>query len=88
MGCDLFDLRNLRVVRCLRSDLQRLISLDHARRGAQRILTRGVDQDWGVGCDIFLTRDYRTTWRFRDRLSRFGLSVLRPIEPTRAMNLR
>lgn len=39
------------------------------------------------GCDIFLTMDYRTIWRFRDRLTNFGLSVMRPVELTRAMRL-
>lgn len=32
------------------------------------------------GCDIFLTVDYKTVWRYRDEVCRFGLKVMRPIE--------
>ena len=32
------------------------------------------------GCDIFLTMDYKTVWRYRDEISRFGLKVMRPVE--------
>ena len=32
------------------------------------------------GCDIFLTMDYRTLWRYRGEVDRLGLQVMRPIE--------
>ncbi|MXY12175.1 MAG: hypothetical protein F4Z00_13645 [Acidimicrobiaceae bacterium] len=32
------------------------------------------------GCDVFLTMDYKTIWRYRDELDRFGLRVMRPVE--------
>lgn len=32
------------------------------------------------GCDVFLTMDYRTIWRHRDEVDRFGLRVMRPVE--------
>ena len=32
------------------------------------------------GCDVFLTMDYKTIWRYRDDLNRFGLQVMRPVE--------
>lgn len=32
------------------------------------------------GCDIFLTMDYKTVWRYRDDVSRLGLKVMRPVE--------
>lgn len=32
------------------------------------------------GCDVFLTMDYKTIWRFRDTIDRFGLRVMRPVE--------
>jgi hypothetical protein len=32
------------------------------------------------GCDIFLTMDYRTVWRHREEVRRFGLRVMRPVE--------
>jgi len=32
------------------------------------------------GCDVFLTMDYRTIWRYRDEVDRFGLRVMRPVE--------
>lgn len=32
------------------------------------------------GCDVFLTVDYRSIWRFRDHIRRFGISVMRPAE--------
>lgn len=32
------------------------------------------------GCDIFLTMDYKTVWRYRDDVSRLGLKVMRPAE--------
>ena len=32
------------------------------------------------GCDMFLTMDYRTVWRYRDEVARLGLQVMRPIE--------
>ena len=32
------------------------------------------------GCDVFLTMDYKTIWRYRDDVNRFGLRVMRPVE--------
>ncbi len=32
------------------------------------------------GCDIFLTMDYRTLWRYRVEVGRLGLQVMRPVE--------
>lgn len=32
------------------------------------------------GCDVFLTMDYKTIWRYRDEVNRFGLRVMRPVE--------
>ena len=32
------------------------------------------------GCDIFLTMDYKTVWRYRDDVSLLGLKVMRPVE--------
>ena len=32
------------------------------------------------GCDIFLTMDYKTVWRYREKVKRFGLKVMRPVE--------
>ena len=32
------------------------------------------------GCDIFLTMDYRTVWRYRENVSRLGVDVMRPVE--------
>ncbi len=31
-------------------------------------------------CDIFLTMDYRTLWRYRDEVERLGIKVMRPVE--------
>ena len=32
------------------------------------------------GCDIFLTMDYRTIWKYRDEISQVGLRAMRPVE--------
>ena len=32
------------------------------------------------GCDIFLTMDYKTVWRYRDGVSRLGIKIMRPVE--------
>ena len=31
-------------------------------------------------CDIFLTMDYKTIWRFREEVAPLGLTVMRPVE--------
>ena len=31
-------------------------------------------------CDVFLTMDYKTIWCHRDKIRRFGLQVMRPVE--------
>ena len=33
-----------------------------------------------IGCDIFLSMDYRTIWHHRDEVNRLGLQVMRPVE--------
>jgi hypothetical protein len=33
-----------------------------------------------LGCDFFLTMDYKSLWRFRGRITPLGLRVLRPVE--------
>ena len=33
-----------------------------------------------LGCDIFLTMDYRTIWRRRGKVKEVGLKVMRPVE--------
>ncbi len=33
-----------------------------------------------LGCDIFLTMDYRTIWKHRDEVKRLGVLVMRPVE--------
>ena len=32
------------------------------------------------GCDIFVTMDYKTVWRYKSIVSRLGLKVMRPVE--------
>ncbi len=32
------------------------------------------------GCDLFLTMDYRTVWRYREEVAQLGVQVMRPIE--------
>lgn len=32
------------------------------------------------GCDVFLTMDYKTIWRYRDEVARFRIRVMRPVE--------
>ncbi|MDP2948711.1 MAG: hypothetical protein Q8P22_04160 [Chloroflexota bacterium] len=34
----------------------------------------------GFGCDVFLTMDYNTIWKFRERIRLLGISVVRPVE--------
>ncbi|WP_420610482.1 hypothetical protein [Candidatus Poriferisodalis sp.] len=31
-------------------------------------------------CDVFLTMDYKSIWRVRDDVERFGIRILRPVE--------
>lgn len=31
-------------------------------------------------CDVFLTMDYKSIWRVRDDVKRFGIRILRPVE--------
>ena len=31
-------------------------------------------------CEVFLTMDYKTIWRVRDDIKRFGIRILRPVE--------
>ena len=33
-----------------------------------------------LGCDVFLTMDYKTIWQHRDKVKQFGLHVMRPVE--------
>ena len=33
-----------------------------------------------LGCDIFLTMDYRTIWRRRGKVKEFGIKIMRPVE--------
>ena len=33
-----------------------------------------------LDCDVFLTVDYRTVWRYRDKIKPLGLQVMRPVE--------
>ena len=33
-----------------------------------------------LGCDVFVTMDYRTIWRFRHQIKPFGLEAMRPVE--------
>ena len=40
------------------------------------------------GCDVFLTLDYRTIWRYRAELVRFGIRVMRPVELLELIELR
>ena len=44
--------------------------------GDQQLLIDAVER----GCDIFLTMDYRTIWKHRDKVRQFGLRVMRPVE--------
>ena len=33
-----------------------------------------------LGCDVFLTMDYKTIWQHRDKVKQFRLHVMRPVE--------
>jgi len=33
-----------------------------------------------LGCDVFLTMDYRSIWKLRTQVAELGISVMRPIE--------
>ena len=33
-----------------------------------------------LGCNVFLTMDYRTIWKHREAVRRLGINVMRPVE--------
>lgn len=33
-----------------------------------------------LGCDVFLTMDYRSIWKFQTQIAELGISVMRPVE--------
>jgi hypothetical protein len=45
-------------------------------KGDQQLFIDAVE----LGCDIFLTMDYKTIWQHRDKVRQFGLQAMRPVE--------